>query len=197
MLWNRFPAAGSAISGFVTFSMGDVIIGSQKNSENNKMYVMYFKIKKLKNKFSSRNYCRSLQIGVLGAFMNSVALRIWYKKLDQHLGSSMADLKIVFAKCVLDQIVYAPFAIISYFTFSEFITLGFCRETFSIAKAKCSSDLFKTWVADCTVWPSANWICFRYVFVQYRPIFTNFVQLGWQIYLSSVATKASTPQSKK
>ncbi len=121
--------------------------------------------------------------------MNGVALRLWYRALDQHLGSSMTDLKMVFAKCILDQIAYAPFAIISYFTYSELITVGFRPETSSIIKAKCLSDLFETWITDCTVWPAANWICFRYVLVQYRPIFTNFVQLGWQIYLSSVATK--------
>jgi hypothetical protein len=119
--------------------------------------------------------------------MNGAVLRVWYKNLDKYVGSSMTDLKGVIIKCALDQIVYAPAAIASFFAYSEIIDLGFSRDTATVIEQKCKSDVFRTWLVDCSVWPPANYICFRYISLAYRPAFVCVIQLGWQIYLSSVA----------
>ena len=99
----------------------------------------------------------------------------------------MTDLKVVLIKCALDQIVYAPAAIASFFAYSEIIDSGFSHYSATVIGEKCKSDVFRTWLVDCSVWPLANYVCFRYIYLPYRPAFVCVIQLGWQIYLSSVA----------
>lgn len=130
---------------------------------------------------------RSAKIGILGLVMNGVFLRAWYSKLDHYVGSAMRDVRTVATKCFLDQLILAPFSIATYFSYSEFLQHGLSSRCIDEFKFKCSKDFLSTWEADCFVWPLANAICYGFVQLPYRVPFICTVQLGWQIYMASVA----------
>jgi protein Mpv17 len=121
--------------------------------------------------------------------MNLGVLRLWYGLLDRVFSASMNDLRVVLAKCASDQIVLAPFSICTYFGYTQLLNHGFRKETGPNIVAKIHSDLVSTWRMDCLVWPPANFICYRFVPLSYRPMFVGFVQLGWQLYLARVASR--------
>jgi hypothetical protein len=56
--------------------------------------------------------------------MNGFILRIWYKKLDQIFGSKMNDMWGVAAKCLVDQLVLSPLAILLFFGVKALRGLG-------------------------------------------------------------------------
>jgi hypothetical protein len=127
-----------------------------------------------------------VKIGFLGLVMNGVFLKAWYSKLDRFVGSAMKDVKTVSKKVILDQLILAPFAIASYFSYAELLQYGISRKAFDEIKIKCKNDFQSTWKADCFVWPLANIICYGFVQLQYRVPFVCFVQLGWQTYMASI-----------
>ena len=56
--------------------------------------------------------------------MNGFILRIWYKKLDQMFGSKMNNMWGVAAKCLADQLVLSPLAILLFFGVKAMRGLG-------------------------------------------------------------------------
>lgn len=118
--------------------------------------------------------------------MNGVFLRYWYSKLDRIVGSAM-DARAVVTKIILDQLLLAPFAIGTYFSYSTILQQRkLSMQTFQGVKLKCSKDFKQAWIADCSVWPIANIACYGFVQLQYRVPFICLVQLGWQIYLANI-----------
>ena len=121
--------------------------------------------------------------------MNGVFLRVWYSKLDHFVGSAMRDMKTVSIKCALDQLILAPFSIISYFSYSALLEHGTSQRFLHETQRKFYSDLIPTWIADCTVWPAANFICYGFVQLPYRVPFICVVQLGWQTYMANASRR--------
>jgi len=169
------PKLSSACTGFVTFSLGDVIAQKLEKGGN--------KVLDLK---------RSLKVGFLGFFMNGVFLTRWFEYLDRVVGTCMLTKSNVICKVVADQLVYAPLAIMAYFSYA---TATLCDEQSSEGKPSASSsflgkmvnDFWPTFAADCTIWPVANVVNFRYVPLIYRASFTSVIALIWQTYMSVVA----------
>jgi hypothetical protein len=70
----------------------------------------------------SLDFKRAFMFGALGSFMNGVTLSFWYRALERMVGSSMVDKRVIAGKCILDQLIYAPFSIIIYFGYTAFMT---------------------------------------------------------------------------
>jgi len=180
-VFSTHPKFSNACTGFLTFSVGDVIAQKLEHSEGK---VVDFK--------------RSLKLGVLGFVMNGFFLYRWFAYLDRVVGTCMKTKANVLYKVLADQVVYAPFAIIAYFSYATAMkTLGGESSPVAASAAedpsassfvdKMHNDFWPTFAADCSIWPLANVVNFRYVPLLYRATFTSVVTLIWQTYLSAVA----------
>ena len=58
-----------------------------------------------------------------------------------------------------------------------------------LCRHKIGESLLPTWIADCAVWPFANFLNFKFIPLQYRPTYSATVQLFWQSYMSYVVSK--------
>lgn len=168
-VFANHPKLSSAVTGFVTFSLGDVIAQKLEKGGN--------KVLDLK---------RSMKVGLLGFVMNGVFLTRWFDYLDRVVGTCMHTKANVICKVVADQLVYAPLAIMAYFSYAT-ATLSDNANADSSFLTKMVDDFWPTFAADCTIWPVANVVNFRYVPLVYRASFTSFVALIWQTYMSVVA----------
>jgi hypothetical protein len=101
-------------------------------------------------------------------------------------GSCMKTTKTVLLKCVADQMVYAPFSIMAFFSYASVNKGGSVSELKDRFIEKSKESFVNTWVADCTVWPIINAVSFSLVPIHIRPTFVGLAQVGWQTYLSHV-----------
>lgn len=175
--FESHPKLANSCTGFLTFSFGDIIAQKLDTSKSDHVSIYENKI----------NYGRSLQVGLLGVMMNGFFLIHWYRYLDTFIGHSRKSNIGVAMKIIADQSIYAPFAIVSFFSFVS-ITRGTSwieiRESFK----HCINNKFvQTYLTDCAMWPLANIINFRMIPLIYRPAFTGCAQLLWQTYLSLVS----------
>lgn len=172
------PRLANALTGCATFSMGDVLA------------------QKLEMKKSGKDLdfdiVRSAQVGLLGLVMNGFFIHHWYHTLDKVVGTSMTSKIGVAIKVAADQFLYAPFAIASFFYFTSFRKSGDVRVANDEFVEKMKANFMSTFTADCVLWPSANFVNFRYIILAYRPAFTAVVQLLWQTYLSATSGNFAT-----
>ena len=173
-LFEKYPNSASAFTGFCTFSLGDVI--AQRVELHDNQQNLQF------------DYFRPIEIGTLGLVMNGVFLTQWYNLLERVIGTSMHCKRAVLLKVLADQIIYAPFSIISFFSFTAFVSNDEVNEMFEQFTSKMQERFSTTFLADCSLWPLANFVSFRLVPLVYRPTFTAIVQLAWQTYLSFVSS---------
>lgn len=131
--------------------------------------------------------------GVLGFGMNGALLLRWYKFLDHFFGANSSK-KAVVLKVIADQVVYAPVAIVAYFSFASLLQterLHFHHCT-KLLKDKVTSSFITTWIADSSAWPAVNFLNFRFVPIHYRPTVTGMASVAWQAYMSFVSYRHST-----
>ena len=170
------PMLANSATGFVTFMVGDIL--SQSVTQNKRIgYISSDRI----------DIMRSMRTGCLGIVMNGVTLHYWYRALDGMFGMSMKSIKNVIFKCIADQLVYAPFSIIAFFSYAAVNKGGDMRDVTSRCAQKCDDAFVDTWGADCSVWPLINLVSYSMVPVHVRPTFIGLAQVGWQSYLSCVS----------
>ncbi len=172
IFFEKYPRIASGITGFCTFSAGDVLAQ---------------RLEMTQNKTKTFDYKRPIQIGFLGLVSNGYFLTKWYHLLDTVVGTSMTSKKTVLTKVVADQLVDAPFAILSFFSFTSYLTESDISKAWKHFMVTTKEHFVPTFFADCTVWPLANFVNFRVIPLVYRASFTAFVQLLWQSYLSFVS----------
>jgi protein Mpv17 len=170
--------------GFVTFAVGDAmaqLVGSSALSNQ--------KQQQQQQEQQHVNLKRSCKVGLLGLCMNAGALSVWYRLLDRYIGHNRTDVKQVVLKVAADQLVYAPFALTAFLSFTAAVDETTPEAQQAAALASVQQNLLRTYIADWSVWPLANAVAFRYMPTAYRPSFISCVQLGWQSYISSVSYK--------
>jgi hypothetical protein len=165
------PMLANSCTGFVTFAIGD-IMSQYGIIKTERIDIM-----------------RSFRTGCLGVFMNGVMLHYWYRCLDRVFGSCMKTTQTVILKCVADQMVYAPFSIMAFFSYASVNKGGTTTEIKERFVEKSKESFVNTWVADCTVWPIINAVSFSLVPIHIRPTFVALAQVGWQTYMSHVGFK--------
>ena len=131
------------------------------------------------------DYWRAIKTGALGITLNGFALHLWFRTLDATFGAAMTLRNVVF-KCIADQLVYAPFSIIMFFSYASATKGGTVTEIVERSKEKINTSIYSTWLADCSVWPMVNFLNFRYIPIHFRPTFVCCVQLAWQVYMSGI-----------
>lgn len=173
-VFEKHPMVANSCTGFFAFSVGD-IISQVANPKSDKRGV---------------DYKRSLCTGALGVVMNGMCLHVWYRIIDRVFGSTMKSKKTVILKCIADQVVYAPFSIALFLTFASVKQGGTIADIAQRTEDKMTQSFLSTWIADCTLWPFANFISFSFVPLNYRPTFVGITQLLWQSYMSTVANSS-------
>lgn len=194
---RAYPAISSGLSGFASFSIGDIFA-----QYVDKRQVHHFDVD------------RAVRIGCLGLMMNGIVLHRWYQLLDVVYGPSMNCKLTVLKKTIADQLVYAPGAIVAFFMFTStcidhakkphlmdtpvpLTTIassarnegGSDKTPWSLFSKKMEESFLTTFAADCSVWPLANVIQFRFVPLQFRTTYMACCQLMWQTYMSFTAAK--------
>lgn len=211
-IFERHPILANSSTGFITFSCGDVISQAILLNINNKHinninnYYYYYQSKIIKI-----NFDKALCTGILGAFMNGIVMKAWYKGLDNIFGSSMNSKRTIFMKIISDQIIFAPIAIVIFFMNStayktlrsdllndnisnEYITSNNNSNNnnkfIDNLIDKINTSFITAFKGDCAVWPIVNLINFSLIPINYRPTFIGCVQLGWQSWLSIITNKS-------
>lgn len=169
-LYKKNPRVANALTGGLTFSMGDIVAQKLELSKN--------------ETHKEVDLWRASQVGLLGLVMNGIFLHYWYNTLDRVVGSSMTSKIGVAIKVAADQLIYAPFSIGTFFYFTSFRNSGDIAQSNEEFVIKMEKKFVPTFLADCVLWPTANFVNFRYVSLPFRPSFTAIVQLLWQSYLS-------------
>lgn len=189
--FEKYPRLSNALTGFATFAAGDLLIQKYEIDKisSGEVTSPHLQQGAGKNQLKRVDYLRTIEVGLLGVVMNGYFLTTWYTWLDRVVGTSMKSTLTVVLKCLADQLVYAPFTIVSFFGFQTVIRYfpNNPEEMSSYFISKLKNHFWSTFFADCTVWPLANAINFRVISLVYRPTFTAVVQLLWQTYLSFVA----------
>lgn len=172
-LFEKHPLLSNSCTGFLVFSVGDVI-SQVANPKTDKRV----------------DYKRSIYTGALGIAMNGACLHVWYRILDRVFGSAMQTKRVVILKCIADQVIYAPFSIAVFFSFASAKQGGSVADVLQRTENKLSESFRSTWIADCTLWPFANFVNFSFIPINYRPTFCGITQLLWQSYMSTVANSS-------
>ena len=193
-IYNRHPLLANSVSGFFIYSAADVV---SQYADSQKQF-------KLDSK-------RAVEAGLFGFVINGVVILKWYKFLDKSFGTGTTH-KIVFLKTATDQVIFAPFNIISYFLFvsirNEAEGINNTTSTTTSNSNNSSNNhhyqhvydnfhnkvetLFvPTYIVDSFMWPIVNIVNFKYIPFNYRPTFAGCAQLLWQTYLTYVANCSS------
>ncbi len=166
-LYDKHPLLMNSLCGGFVYSMGEII--AQDLAKNNK------------DKF---DIVKIGQIGVLGVLENGIFMSGWYTVLNKYVSASNHT-SIVLVKCFLDQMFFA--------SQQDFLFLSLCAwndsNLYEKALKEVKSSFLNTWLYDCSVWPLVNFIGFSFVPFKLQPTYMACVQLGWQIFVSSKASK--------
>ena len=86
---------------------------------------------------------------------------------------------MAFKKMIADQTIYSPISILFYIG-----VISNQIDSMDEYRKVCNQKFFDIWKTDCCVWPAFNYINFSYIPLQYQPIFTSFIDVGWNTYIS-------------
>ena len=169
-LFKHQPVLANVIAGFVVFSAGDV---------SNQMLVR-------KKALAEVDFRRTASMGLFGVGMNGVFLTYYYRWMDRWLGSGRGA-ATVFKKILVDEIIGAPICISAFFAFTSLQQGGSSADIRERFKDVMREKYWETWITDAAVWPAANVISFKYVSLNYRPLWVGLCQVGWNTYLTTMA----------
>ena len=171
-LYRNRPVLANGISGFFIFSSGDLLsqLAVQKNRN----------VRDIEK-------TRVISVGLFGVGLNGLFLTHYYRLLDQAVGKSQKRLSTIVTKIIIDQIINAPICNILFFGFSSFYSGGHFVERIERFQHTLLTKLWSTWIADCSVWPFANVVNFKFIPVNFRPTWVGVCQIFWNAYLCGVA----------
>lgn len=118
---------------------------------------------------------RSAKMAVLGGFSNGLCLTYWYRFIDK---AFYRQKHVIIKKIVADQFIYSPLSILFFLGVTS-KQLG----SFDEYRKRCDNNFSDIWKADCSVWPAANYINFKYVPLYRQPVFSSMIDVGWNSYI--------------
>lgn len=169
--FQKYPSLSNALTGGVMFASGEFVTQRILPDEDSALV----------------KAGRVFEIGVLGFLMNGFFLTRWYRLLDAVVGISMKCNRTVVIKVVADQLLYAPFCIFAFFGYTAVIRHNNITDMKNYFVHKNQHSFWSTYMTDCSIWPVANYLCFKVIPFHYRATWTSVVQFAWQIYMSYVS----------
>ena len=168
--YERYPLAMNCIAGGSVYGIGELIVESSNEGG-----------------VSNINWRRISNISLLGSVENGLFMSLWYNSLTKLVGAGVST-RIVLTKCLLDQAFFA--------TQQDGLFLLLCaiQSTDHLEQAfvKVKKNFLTTWLNDCSIWPLVNFVGFAVVPAIFLPTYMSFMQLFWQLYLSSIASSDDT-----
>jgi len=132
-------------------------------------------------------FSRILTSFLVGLLFFGPAANAWYSMIFRVLPST--SLVSTLQKAALGQIFFGP-------TFTcVFFGAGMIQSgSFSLGAwvTKVREDLPAVWASGVGYWPLMDFISYKFVPVQWIPLFVNFASFVWTIYLSLVANRGKT-----
>lgn len=126
---------------------------------------------------------RTSRFAILGALWVGPVLHFWYGTLFQMFS------KRVLARVVVDQFAFSPIFVTS------FLSLLWTWEGEKPANLapRLQENIPSILVANWTLWIPAQVLNFHFVPVKYQVLFSNFVALAWNAYLSYTSHESKPP----
>ena len=159
-------------SGFIA-GIGDILCQKivMRNSENDED----------DDRGNGLDYARTCRFGFLGTFLIGGVLHYWYSVLNTVIvgNSAMAVLK----RTCCDQLLMAPIFIATFMTSLSALENGRDTDLREI-KEKLNNDWWDIIKTNWAVWVPAQAVNFGFIPPQYQVLFSNFIGLQWNIYLS-------------
>ncbi|KAF3933488.1 hypothetical protein ABW19_dt0207144 [Dactylella cylindrospora] len=117
-----------------------------------------------------------------GCFFGPVVVQ-WYKLLDRVKIPNRPNLQLV-ARVAADQLLFTPVNLLCFFTGMTVLEGGDVGE-------KLRRSYWSTLRTNLVVWPTVQFVNFKFVPLEHRLLVVNVVSLGWNSYLSYVNTRRS------
>ena len=165
-LLEKYPLPTKILSSAVIFAVGDIACQ------------IVFEKKSFKNEF---NWKRTMVMTSVGSIYGAPLLHFWYAravKIAELIGKNQKFRPAI--STLLDQTLFAPYCIGSMLFLFEFIDKLDVQKSISNVKSK----LWLTLLANWKIWPLAMLINFSVIPGRYRVLFSNFIGLFWNVYLS-------------
>ncbi|KAG8950139.1 Protein required for ethanol metabolism [Tulasnella sp. 424] len=168
---QRRPFITSAVSSFTLFAAGDVI--AQQLVE--------------KNGIKGHDWVRTARLGLYGGLIFTPVVLPWYRVIDRvSFASKPASIA---AKVVLDQFLFAPFAVGLFFTSTTLME----GKTLDDVKAKLDKSYVSTVKANWMLFVPFQTINMGFVPLQHRLLAVNVISLFWNTYLSLASAAGTEP----
>jgi protein Mpv17 len=126
------------------------------------------------------NYSRTLHMSTSFGITSGFLCHFWYKYLDKTLPGH--GIRTVVAKIAWDQILFSP------------VCIAACLLVAGRLENKSTEHLLsqtvqlggRLYLAECLIWPPAQFINFYYLPTRYRVLYDNIISLVYDVYTSHV-----------
>lgn len=131
------------------------------------------------------NYKRYFRSFFMGGCIITPWLYNWYGKIlpnviNISLFNAINPKRKVLLSTIIDQTVNASFCAFLYLTIINYIESYDLSHSLNVFR----SNYIDVMIANYYVWPVPMYLIFKYVNVNYRTIFVNFIAVIWNLYLS-------------
>lgn len=126
---------------------------------------------------------RTSRFAVLGALWVGPVLHFWYGALNQALS------KWVVARVMVDQFAFAPVFVTSFLS----LLWTWEGESPSNLGPRLQENIPSIVVANWALWIPAQAVNFHFVPVKFHVLFSNFIALAWNVYLSYTSHESKPP----
>jgi len=138
---------------------------------------------------SSVNWRRTLNMSTSFGLTSGVLCHHWYLYLDKLLPGR--GIKTIMTKIAWDQVIFSPVLITACILVSGYVEnksmAQFFQDTVDLGS--------RLWLAECLLWPPAQFINFYFLPTKYRVLYDNLVSLVYDWYTSRL--KHSMDQTKE
>lgn len=128
-----------------------------------------------KEKFDAK---RTVCMGVFGYFETVLEIVYWYNFLDKMFGFKQC-VRSSIKKTLVDITFFLPFEIILCICWVE----AFENNSVSVID-KIKKNFLDILVMSFTIWVPCGFICFYYIPIPLRALFSGVINLGWDMYLT-------------
>jgi protein Mpv17 len=138
---------------------------------------------RMMKKSLAQNYdaIRCFKLVLFGGLWVGPSLHLWYSR-GLAVWFTKPGLQTTLKKTALDQTVFAAFSVFAFFGIQTLLSGGSSQDV----KEKLDKEFWPTLKANWMLWPGAQLVNFGMVPVPYQVLFSNFVALFWNAYLSYV-----------
>jgi len=141
----------------------------------------------------SYDFARTARLVAFGAALHGPIGHYWYGFIDRTIMPNKPTAAItVAAKTAFDQIIWAPVFTSIFYSVMETLK-GHPENAIPVVKEK----LWPTMLVNWQVWPLAHLVNFRFIPSSQRILYINTIQIGYNVFLSSMVAKPVAGEEKK